>query len=180
MATEWYMGAPWYDKALEAAKRKGLIGTIARIARLYRDSDPTLAYVAMPAYNGAIRVQVGEHGVILSQPDHVIIGFSVDAPHVDAPTTGRRGPSKSTKSARTTKARKATVRGPRDRAELRAWLEEAGYTLELSQGGHYALLDPRGRRVVTLTATASDHRTHRNEVAELRRVTGLPLRKESR
>lgn len=68
-------------------------------------------------------------------------------------------------------------RGPKSYTELIDWLQEGGYQVEIVQSGHRAVLTPHGKRLASLPNTPSDHRSFRNSVSMLRRLTGLSLRK---
>lgn len=175
MATEWYMGVPWYDRVLTKARELGHIGTVARIARAYRDGTGSFTSVADPRRN-AMRVIDGRFSVLLSEPAHVIVGFMVEK---EAEKPSRR-PDVGTKPQPRAPGRKASVRGPRDHNELVEWLAEEGYAVKLAQGkgGHYGVYDSEGHRVATLGATSSDHRSFINDVSTVRRVTGLSLRRK--
>jgi hypothetical protein len=175
MATEWYMGVPWYDRVMVRARELGVIGSVARIARSYREGTGSFTSVPDNRRN-AMRVIDGRISVLLSEPAHVIVGFLIEK-EVEKPS---RRPDVGTKPQPRAPGRKAVVRGPRDHDELVAWLAEDGYTVKLARGkgGHYGVFDPEGHRVGTLGATNSDHRSFINEVTDIRRATGLSLRRK--
>lgn len=47
--------------------------------------------------------------------------------------------------------------------------KEIGYSIELSNGGHWKVTDPDGRFVTTVSKTPSDHRSMKNSEAAVRR-----------
>lgn len=172
MATVWHHGVPWLDRAYDAASRRGLAPAVAEAALALREDR---SCTTVPAGPGRVRVRVpgGETAAIVGEPGHVVLGFTVEGP-IEASSR----PDVGLKPAKRARGRGPVLRGPRDVTELVAWLAEAGYTVEA--GRHQAVLDPAGRRVATLATSASDHRSLANVVSDIRRVTGLPLRKGSK
>jgi len=49
-------------------------------------------------------------------------------------------------------------------------LEEQGFTVERTKGGHWLVRNPEGRAVATIAGTTSDHRSMRNVLTYLRRA----------
>lgn len=181
MSTVWHHGTPWYSKAFAAAERRGpeFVEMVEIVADAYRrnvgsfavgpEIDPKTGVV----YDNRVRVTAYGHSAVISQPDGVVIGFGV-------PTEADKALSRAAAAGRTRgrgKARKAARRGPKDWAELVAWLKSDGYTTSVTDGGHTAVSDPSGQRVYVMPSTASDHRSLANCLADLRRLTGLELRR---
>lgn len=64
-------------------------------------------------------------------------------------------------------------------ARLRTALEGAGFTVALRPSGHYAVY--RGAaRVYTMPGSASDWRSYRNTLSDIRRILGIDLRQRPR
>lgn len=181
-ATVWHRGVPWYDRALESAERRNpwLADDVSVLAYNYRagtgsftQTDELDRATGQPIPG---RVRVSAHGVsaIISEPGAVVIGF-VDA--TEAQTRPMEAPRAASRPRRAYKPGKARRRGPKDVPELLAWLRADGYTEGPTAGsGHRTIL--RGEQVVyTLPSTASDNRSFANCVADLRRLTGLELRR---
>lgn len=181
MSTVWSHGVPWYDKALAAAERRGpeFVAEIASVANDYRRNlgsfavGPEVDARTGVTYDNRVRVTARGHSAVIAQPDGVILGFGL-------PTSVDRAASRLAASARSVgraKGRKAHRRGPRDFAELYAWLRP-DYRVEPRSGGHDALVRVSdGTAVYTMPSTASDHRSFANCLSDIRKVTGLELRR---
>ena len=179
MATIWTHGVPWYDKALEAANHRGIAAEVSEVARAYRDDSGSVS--AYPDISGddRVRVQRGEVAAVLGRFG-VVIGFASRSSAADAekPVVPVRTRYKAPSGSGT------HLRGPSTWDELKEWLREENYTLELAGSGHigvYRELGDGGRleRIGTIASTASDHRTLANTVSDLR-TAGATLRRASR
>jgi hypothetical protein len=183
MATEWVAGVPWFERALRAAEYRGpdVVQAVTDIARDYRDGrgsftvTPEVDQITGTTRDRIVRVTRGGFAAVIGEPARIVIGFGIVAPTETSPR-----PVVGTKAQPRAVGRKTQFRGPRDRDELFAWLTDAGYRIEIADRRHYAVFAPDGARISTVSKTASDHRSLANVTSELRRVTGLPLRKEAR
>jgi hypothetical protein len=70
----------------------------------------------------------------------------------------------------------AHTRGPSTFQELTQWLVDAGYSI-VPGGKHQIIMAPDGHRAFVLSRTPSDYRSLRNTVSDIRRATGLSLRR---
>jgi hypothetical protein len=181
VSTVWHHGVPWYSKAFAAAERRGpeFVEAIETVAESYRHDagsfavGPEIDARTGVAYENRVRVTANGHSAVISQPDGVVIGFGV-------PTPEDRARSRQAAAGRIIgrgKGRKATRRGPKDFDELVAWLKSDGYATSITDGGHTAVNNAEGQRVYVMPTTASDHRSLANCVADIRRLTGLELRR---
>lgn len=165
MPTVWHAGAPWYDGALAAARRQGVLDEVSAIVADHRSGASVVTYPD-PAGNDRIRVQRGELAAVVSDLG-VVLGFVTRSTGAEAPTPARPSP-------RRTKGRSSTgkihTRGPRTYDELKEWLVEDGFTLEQTGKGHIAVVRSDGWRIKVIPSTASDHRSLANDVSDLRRA----------
>jgi hypothetical protein len=56
---------------------------------------------------------------------------------------------------------------------LVAELEALGYLCPLTKNGHYRVTHPERRGLVFMASTPSDHRSHKNALAQLKREFGF-------
>lgn len=57
-------------------------------------------------------------------------------------------------------------------------LAAQGFTVEQSRGNHYTVRNAEGRRVATLAGSASDTRSMKNSLADLKRAGYDPTKKK--
>lgn len=174
---EWTHGVPWYNKALRAAEHRGIVAEVSEVARVYREQSGGFAagpeidpYTHQP-YPNRTRVTIGQFSAVIAEPEGIILGYGV-ATAEDAVREVVRVP----RTRATYKTGSRRRRGPKDVAELTAWLKVEGYTVAPLDGGHQGVFR-EGNLVYTMPTTASDHRSFANTVSGIRRTTGLELRK---
>jgi hypothetical protein len=160
-------GVTWLTRALDAARRDGA-ATAATVAAQRHFSGEVSGTSTGETFR---TVPVEGVTAIISGATGVVIGYSVlaDAPARARPAERPRGP---------VARRKSTGRGPTTYAELEAWLAADGWAIRPGRR-HRDVVDPSGMRVATISATPSDNRSLPNDVAALRRLTGLTLRRRN-
>jgi hypothetical protein len=157
-------GVRWLDRALESAQRSGVAEAASEAARRYLAGE---VYGGTSTGDTLRTVPVEGVSAVISVATGLVLGYS----------ELRKTPTAQTPPPRKTKKRKPRSRGPTDRGELLSWLGEGGFTF-VEGSRHLSILNPEGVRVATIPATPSDHRGHDNDVSLLRRITGLPLRRD--
>lgn len=170
-------GIAWFSGALESANRRGIVKDLCDLAADYADPD-VHDYAVYPDPSGQDRIRVvrGGLGVVIGDAGFgVVIGYvqMTDEDHERA-VEALRGPSG---PSVTRKPRKAQRRGPTSLSELRQWLIGTGWVLVPTNGGHWQAVGPGGKVGATFAGTASDYRSFSNSLADLRRASGLELRR---
>lgn len=162
----WHRGVPWLAEALTAATADGVADPVTEVARefiLVIDHDPGRARPSDLAW-----VERGEYSACVDA-NLVVVGHGRPEKALPVATETQPGP----------KGRKGG-RGPRDYAELTAWLEDDGYQVVQPKGrnSHPYVINPQGARMVTLNHSPGDSkRSLANDVATCRRVLGVALRR---
>lgn len=159
IAPEWFRGVPWERRALAAARAEHAAEAVTEVARGFIEAakhDPTQT----PHLASEYRAVRGQFTAIIDQ-QLIVVGYGV-------------GEQKEAQA----EPQQCGGRGPRDYDELTEWLADEGYAVVLTKGGHRAVLNSSGVRVATLSSSASDYRTFKNDVAACRRATDAQLRRK--
>ena len=156
---------PWESKVLRSADYLGVTDRVNEIARDYRDGVRVLRYPD-PYGSESVRVERGSLGTILS-PEGVVLGFTTNPAELRATQHRAASPRKRKRGGK---------RGPQTPDELREWLVEGGCEVTLGGTGHYQVRRD-GQLLGTYANTASDRRSLANAAGNLRKTTGLRLRK---
>lgn len=170
MEVTWYRGVPWIPQALTSAVADGIADQLNEVAREFRDTiqyDPG----RVPPVD-VVWVERGDYTVGVNH-DLVVVGHARPEKGSPAASQTGDGPQPDPDGADRPKGR-----GPSSYKELISWLEDAGYVVPPRGGGHYAVIDGQGHRLVTLNHTPGDKRALRNDVAVCRRVLGIALRRD--
>ena len=170
MDVKWYRGVPWIPQALTSAVADGIADQLNEVAREFRDSIQYDPGRVPPA--DVVWVERGDYTVGVNH-DLVVVGHERPGKGSSAASGPDGGPEADPSDVDRPKGR-----GPKDYAELIEWLEDAGYAVPRA-GGHYAVIDGEGHRLVTLNHSPSDNkRALLNDTAVCRRVLGIALRRE--
>lgn len=177
MPATWYGGVPWAPTTLTRAIEMGVADELSEIALRYRSGRGGVSSWPNPGPRGGTRVKSAGGPTVTLSDLRVVVGFAaapvedVEAPPRPAPV--RRGQPRG-------KSR-GSAHGPKSYEELLEMLRGEGYEVSAPGGsGHPKVYNRAGNQVAVLNSTPSDHRGLHNDVAALRRVLGVRLRKPGR
>lgn len=172
----WDHGVAWIDKAYTAAAYRGIVAQVTAIAIDYARGKGNYAVHHDPSGDGRIQVTRDGIGAVLGA-GNVVIGYSVvKAVDQEADDASRRANLKPIAQRRASGMGGPSRHGPSSFSELIMQLREGGYEVEHG-GSHWAVRDGSGARVYTMPVSSSDHRALTNCITDLRRLTGLDLRR---
>lgn len=171
MPVVWEAGVPWLGKARDAASRRGLFPALNDLAIRYRAGHGSFVEYPDPAGTGVTHVQSDRLVVVLNDLGTVIAFRTL--PSAAIPRVGPSAPARPVRVRE--RPRKAVTRGPNTWGELREWLKDEGYGLEIG-GKHVRVLNRDGGLIGTLPSTPGSTRSLPNTISTLRRA-GATLRR---
>lgn len=182
MSSGWHGGVPWAPSVLRRALEEGVADEVSALALRHRQDRGGYHTTPHDHPYGGLQVHDGHVTAILSTMD-IVVGFRTRTPEqmeeARAETEARRAEA-SKNSAGVARSRGGAGNlNPTSWDELAGMLRDAGLIVEQGKT-HMLVLSPRGDRISSMPVTASDHRSLNNAVAQLRRTTGLPLRRNQR
>lgn len=178
--SDWHGGVPWAPSVLRRAIELGVAEEVSALALRHRTQSGS--YYTTPHVHplGGTRVHDGSVTAILSEWG-IVVGFYNRSPEqieqaqveqaairADVARAGAGGIARSRGGAGNL--------NPTSFEELVTMLQSAGLVVEYG-GKHLSVSTTDGERVSTLAISASDGRSLMNTVTQLRKATGLPLRR---
>lgn len=158
----------WLTSTYTWAEAKGITDQIGELARAYGAGSGGITSHPDPHGNDRFRVLRDGLYVIVSPTGIILACGRMAQPAAIAPQSAKpSGPKQS---------RPAASRGPATWGELEEWLTEEGCTITGLGSGHRAVIRD-GERIAVVPSTPSEYRGLMNAVADIRRRTGLKLRK---